>query len=89
MGKSGSDGGMEWYLLKNQSDLDQFAIIGEELLNPPSSLPVMAAYGYDERGQLAAIYVYPKDLITMLGYFKNQAPAAFMEVAQKVQEIQG
>lgn len=85
-----SDGGVEWYLLKDQADLEQFRSgKSKQIIFAPVSYPVLATYGYDSDCTLIAIYVYPEDLRTMLGYLKNLAPAAFAELAKKVREIAG
>ena len=82
------DSGAEWYLLKDQADVDQFLGSPKALL-PPKTLPAFGAYVYDSDGLATELYVYPADLRSMLGQMKNLAPAAFAALAQEVREIQG
>jgi hypothetical protein len=74
------DGGAEWYLLKDTSDVEQF--IGSGGFAPPTSLPVMAAYTFEQDGQLTGLYVYPKDVKTFLGYFQSFAPGIYRTLVQ-------
>ena len=83
-----SDGGLEWYLLKDDGDVEQFQ--GRHpVIFRPKSLPALAAYGYDQEGIPIGIYVFPEDLRNMMGLLKNLAPAAFYELATQVREIAG